>query len=212
MQSTPPDGLFIDVAAGDRHTCARNPTGQIVCWGRNDRGQTNAPSGQFVALAAGGNHSCGLSVTGNTVCWGESADGRLAAPPPPTFKELALGGDSLALYPILSGYGSIVCGIRSDDTRFCSNVSITHATMPEPDLHGFAIGDQNIICALRRDKTPVCWGDAFDRAIFFTPSEPLDVISVGSLHACGVRPNRTVACWGSNGYGQTNVPAEIAGP
>jgi alpha-tubulin suppressor-like RCC1 family protein len=218
-QSTPPNGTFIDIAAGERHTCALSPTGQIVCWGKNDRGQASAPNGQFVALGAGGTHSCGVSVTGNTVCWGDSTLGRLAAPPPPTFKELALGGPSVNA-PYLSRQDAVVCGIRADDTRFCSNAKRTLATLPASDLHGFAIGDQNVdtvICALRPNKTAVCWGDitsgpASSWWTLATPPDELDFVSVGNRHACGVRPNRSVVCWGINSSGQTSVPPDLAGP
>jgi len=213
-QSTPPDGFFIDVAAGDFHTCALSATGQIVCWGKNDRGQASAPNDQFVAVGAGGSNSCGVSVTGKTHCWGDSAFGQLATPAPPTFKELALGGAG-------GEQSSVVCGIRSDDTRFCSNAKRTLATLPATGLHGFAIGDlygNAVICALRPNNTTVCWGDAGDsifgdsRAIFSPPPDELDFVSVGSWHACGVRPNRTVVCWGMNHYGQTSVPPDLAGP
>jgi alpha-tubulin suppressor-like RCC1 family protein len=215
-QSTPPDGTFIDIAAGDHHTCALSETGLISCWGKNDRGQASAPSGQFLALDANGSLSCGVSVSGNTVCWGDSAFGRLAAPPPPTFRELSLGG-------LTNARGTaIVCGIRSDDTRFCSSGTPKHVTLPATNLRGFAIGDnygEPSICALRPDKTAVCWGDA-PTGIFITdpeailrpPPDQFDFVAVGSWHACGVRPNRTVVCWGNNYYGQTDVPPDIAGP
>jgi len=40
ISSTPTTGLFAEVEAGIRHTCALREDGSIICWGRNSEGQT----------------------------------------------------------------------------------------------------------------------------------------------------------------------------
>ncbi|MYG57050.1 MAG: hypothetical protein F4165_00385, partial [Acidimicrobiia bacterium] len=44
-----------------------------------------------------------------------------------------------------------------------------------------------------------------------SPAAPLTAISAGGAyggnHSCGIRADQTIACWGSNGYGQSDAPA-----
>ncbi|MDF2696387.1 MAG: putative family exoprotein [Labilithrix sp.] len=78
-----------------------------------------------------------------------------------------------------------------DQTRFvCDGVSPAACTL---SVEGTA---QKLTCP---DGTIVKWWP------FSLHSRPL--LDTGNLHTCGVRPNGTVACWGSSGYGQTTAPA-----
>jgi len=59
------------VHAGYQHNCAMDDTG-VVCWGKNDFGQTSVPTlSNPVMVSAGFNRSCALDDTG-AVCWGSS--------------------------------------------------------------------------------------------------------------------------------------------
>ncbi len=89
-------GAAVQVAAGDRHTCALLDTGTVRCWGRGADGQLGygntrsigddeSPAsagdvdvgGLVRAIAAGRDHTCALLDTGRVRCWGRGADGRL---------------------------------------------------------------------------------------------------------------------------------------
>src|SRR5690606_38102354 len=90
--SVPP---VIDVAPGNRHTCARVGIGEIRCWGMNDEGQlgygnTFEPVPELLlpggAVAIGGTasglevglfHSCVTYVDGGVRCWGRNDNGQL---------------------------------------------------------------------------------------------------------------------------------------
>ena len=52
----------------------------MVCWGRNDDGQTEAPAGRYSGVTAGWSHSCGLRTDGGVVCWGSNEYGETEAP------------------------------------------------------------------------------------------------------------------------------------
>ncbi len=70
-------------------------------------------------------------------------------------------------------------------------------------------------CGLRPDGTVACWGHAFQRsdssvwwwrtlggdfsALQPTPAGRFAKVSAGALTSCGLRPDGTVACWGSQG-------------
>jgi alpha-tubulin suppressor-like RCC1 family protein len=184
----------------------------VRCWGRNNRGQAKAPSGQFVAISAGGAHTCAVSVSGYTLCWGDAAFGQLKAPLPPTFSELVPGGD-------VSGgmFETILCGIRTDGTRFCTNAPPGYPSLPDPQLHGFALagtGNEGPACALRADQSVQCWGlvGSWAATLLTPPTGAFDAITVGGVHACGLRSSGKIVCWGNNDRQQLDVPAELKEP
>jgi len=96
------DLVFVDMAVGGRHTCARNQDGVWYCWGDNavaalgrltnpelcpaqrtecsttPRAGIDSPVFARVALGAGG-HSCGMTAEGVPWCWGNNGDGALSA-------------------------------------------------------------------------------------------------------------------------------------
>src|SRR5690606_33536542 len=79
------------LAAGFAHSCARLQSGEVRCWGRNNRGRlgngetssTGVPVPEAAALpcsatdlAAGGDSTCALCGE-ELWCWGSGSDGRL---------------------------------------------------------------------------------------------------------------------------------------
>ena len=42
----------------------------IICWGRNDHGQSTPRSGDFIQIESANNANCALDSDGLTVCWG----------------------------------------------------------------------------------------------------------------------------------------------
>lgn len=55
-------GLFVQVAAGERHSLALRKDGAVVAWGDNSAGQCRVPkpNKDFVAVAAGAAHSMAI--------------------------------------------------------------------------------------------------------------------------------------------------------
>jgi hypothetical protein len=78
---------IVEIAAGSFHTCARNATGAVWCWGANDTGQlgqgdrlarfepTVVPGVNAAALAASGEQSCTLVRGAGILCWGDVPEG-----------------------------------------------------------------------------------------------------------------------------------------
>ncbi|GEM_PF-2762349 len=48
------------------------------------------------------------------------------------------------------------------------------------------------------------WGNYFKQTS--PPPFPFTQISAGGFHTCGIKPDSSVACWGSNDYGQAKTP------
>ena len=48
--ATPPTGVYLDVAAGEAHTCAIDEMNALVCWGSNAKTQTELLDGTNAPL------------------------------------------------------------------------------------------------------------------------------------------------------------------
>ena len=67
------------VNAGSFHTCALDDTG-VLCWGRNQDGQTTVPAlSNPTMVSAGRSQTCALDDTG-VVCWGNNSSGQVTVP------------------------------------------------------------------------------------------------------------------------------------
>ena len=100
-------GVALDlITVGDGHACAINLSGEIVCWGANDAGQTDAPAGTiFTSVTSGDRHSCALDNSGDISCWGADDLGQKAAP--------------YGAYTAFDGFGNHTCALRSADEITC---------------------------------------------------------------------------------------------
>lgn len=127
------------IVAGDAHACARVLGDGLQCWGRGVEGQlgtgsaASAPAPRPVALdvvavAAGARHTCLVRRDGGVQCAGSNASGQLGD-----------GGTQGAVS------FRVVSGLRARVERPPSG--------PAPLVAGAAH-----TCALRTDRTVVCWG------------------------------------------------------
>ena len=69
-------GPFIQVTAGDRHTCALTATRRLDCWGGNGDGQSLDQTGPLRQASAGWKHSCAITMAGAVDCWGSDQYGQ----------------------------------------------------------------------------------------------------------------------------------------
>ena len=81
------------VAFGEQHTCVRQVSGSVECWGHNAHGQlgngttTNGTistptavaglSGKSASLASSYQHTCARGINGSLHCWGANGSGQL---------------------------------------------------------------------------------------------------------------------------------------
>ncbi len=101
------DHRFVDVAAGNDHTCALDSDGIAWCWGSNREAQLGdgepffghsdgpvrvAGDTRFTALEAGDFHSCALTEEGRLYCWGWN-DRRVLAMPVPSVERCSRTGE-----------------------------------------------------------------------------------------------------------------------
>ncbi len=137
---------------------------------------TGAPP-PLLKLAMGSSHTCGIDVNGQGRCWGAGSFGQMG--------NGALG-DQLTSVPISLGLNWLVM-----DSSASTNCGVT------VDNRGYCWGENT--AGQVGDNTTT------DRS---TPVELpggagiWSKIVLGSQHACGLRMDQTVQCWGLNTYGQ----------
>ncbi len=182
-----------NVAVGYSHSCALKKDGTVQCWGDNKVGQlgdgTLVPRSQpapvmglsgVTQIAASTATTCALLKTGDVSCWGKSDVGQAGQPPPSAVQVPAK-------VPGLAGVTAIAAGSTSES--FCA-VSAT-------DIRCWGAGGNGQLGNSKGQDGP-------------TPVAALalnDGVSVatGGRHACAVRKDGTVSCWGNNGWRQLGL-------
>ncbi len=204
----------VSVVAGEVHSCAL-ADGKVQCWGANATGEIGRPgagaaelNAQIVvtdpalltpldgvsALASdGAKHTCALRANG-VVCWGNNDMGQLGVDP------VGLPFRGFAGAPITATAGAGSIGVA-----------------------------ERVSCAVKSDATVVCWGaDLASLADGGTGSSfaPVaikgpagvgllgNVLSVapGLRHACALKKDGTVWCWGKNDRGQLGDGTKVDSP
>ncbi len=182
----PPEGAFRSVSVGWDHRCGVREDGSVDCWGDDEFGQATPPEGRFVSVSAGQDHSCGVREDGFVACWGSDEFGQ-ASPPEGRFVSVSAGEE-------------YSCGVREDGSVLCwSDRELEAAPSDGPFESVSASQYTRHICGVRDDGSVVCW-DAFVEGALAAPHDgPFSAVTVGSsTHddvACGLRENRTIACW-----------------
>src|SRR6266516_1191490 len=75
-------GISAQVSAGGFHTCTVNTAGSVLCWGREDVGQTHPPADLLPVsqLSTGYRHNCAVEKAGGLRCWGQDTFGQSTVP------------------------------------------------------------------------------------------------------------------------------------
>jgi alpha-tubulin suppressor-like RCC1 family protein len=186
------------LAAGGNFMCALpKGGGQPRCWGENHVGQlgngnqissslpvaVKMPGGvsAFVAIAAGDDHACALTSQGAGYCWGGNTHGQLGT---------STTGARFQPVPIANG-------------RFWTTIS----------------AGSEFTCAVQKIlEDSYCWGKNSMGQLGIgnftewhypekrvTGGHTWKTIKAGGTHACGLRTDNRVLCWGDARSGQLGV-------
>ncbi|MBX3012878.1 MAG: hypothetical protein KF832_15290 [Caldilineaceae bacterium] len=183
---------FVQVVAGDEHSCGLTTSGGVLCWGDNADGQagdgTNFPYRPPVAvtgrqsgvqaLVANGSHSCAVLSSGGVVCWGGNRAGQL-------------GDGTVAERRVPVPVLELSAGVTT-----------------------LAAGGSHT-CALLQSGTVRCWGSnqagQLGNGTTQDTTTPVNVtglttgviaLTAGASHTCALLQTGTLQCWGANANGQ----------
>jgi len=180
----PPDVKFIQISSGDSTSCGVKEDGSLACWGATGGVVENTPikhpaAKRFSSVSARSYEACGLHTDGTALCWSTriKLDGR--------FKQLSLGLN--------------ICGIRPDDTLACWKNRYP-AKAPKGTFRQISVNQFN--CGVHTDGHVECWSYADpccnnSSGQLNPPEGAFTQVDVGSSHACGIKEDKTVACWGA---------------
>jgi Regulator of chromosome condensation (RCC1) repeat len=203
------DVLYVDISAGDAHTCAVKANGEIDCWGDNTFGQANPPAGRFSAVSAGGRHTCAVKgprpgidpekdpEIDTVACWGLNNAGQ-ANPPGDKFLSISAGLRH-------------TCGVkRGDATVACwGDNSAGQATPPSVQFRFVSAGGEHTCGEEQGAQGNIltCWGNNdFGQASPPAPGKFAGGFSAGRNHTCAIKGDGGIVCWGNNDFGQATPP------
>jgi len=174
--------------------CALRAGGEAVCFAPGEASQRlvdEVPAVELTVLAGRDflveGQICGLDVDGAVHCWGDVQE---APPEDEAFVDLDGGGGDF-------------CGLREDGSVLCWE-AFSGRRLEEPPAGAWesvSVGDE--YACVREGTTVECWGRLPGGV---APDEALVAVEAGEWSVCGLRTNGTAGCWGSNGWGQNDVP------
>ncbi|HTJ82047.1 MAG TPA: RCC1 domain-containing protein, partial [Polyangiaceae bacterium] len=210
----------IAIAPGVGNTCVARASGETSCFVGGGAPATLPGVRDLVELSYGASDwSCGRKKSGDMLCWSMPITAPGPKLPPP--KLFPIAGTSKSVSVTTSAFNA--CAARADGTLAC-----TTSTSPKHRLQkatGFSdvvevrasnvgtIGSE--LCARTRAGNVQCKGDGrwgeLGTGAFEPPRYPgvatvkgiddAKRIAAGSGHACALRGDGTVWCWGSNALG-----------
>ena len=183
----------VSLAAGTRHSCAVDASGQIYCWGQNSYGQLGdgtlearpyavpvASTETFKQVVAGENQSCALATSGKPYCWGYVGDGVAGVTPFFTTQPVAVDGD--ATFVSLTAGRAHTCGLTESGAAYCWGAN--------------GDGQLGVGSTTAQARPTAVVGDL--RFVSLT---------AGSAHTCGLTTEGRTVCWGSDEAGQVGSNA-----
>lgn len=172
------------LSAGRNHTCYLASDGLMTCWGLEDALPVDGNgdlivTGPFTRISTGGYQTCGLNVDGTIACWGDNTD-VTANVPDGKYVDISAGDEH-------------VCAIDTANQLHCwGNMSAELQAVPNVRVKSVSAG-VDFDCAIRKNNSqPVCWG-----SLTGAPATALKALAVGNTHACAVRTDGALQCWGS---------------
>ena len=183
------------LASGGAHVCAASMSGTLTCWGWNDQ-QELGPGNEAIeanaapthvasvtsvaAVAAGALHTCTVDTSGRCACFGDGESG-----------ELGRGTRVDSAMP-LSVAGAMT---------FTSVAAGVSATCAIDSMHRLLCWGANEFGQLG-DGTTTPSSMPAGMVVFPDGALNVNAVAIGWHHACAVRMDGTLWCWGANDLGQ----------
>ncbi len=177
---------YLDIAAGDSHTCAVATDGSAWCWGWDydgelgrgrvgpthnwSPGQVLAPGLVFASITAGAHHNCALTQAGAAWCWGGNSAGQLgdstmgSASSPvqlPVGPFLEIGAGYYSTCAIAQGTGASCWGGGPFEVDWIGVGKTPVTLVPGGQAFTHLSKGAHSACARGADDAVWCWGGEF---------------------------------------------------
>ena len=213
---------FVEVVAGNGHTCGVRADGTVVC--RGNFGSSGGPVKSvpeevpLTSITTSGYAICGLREDRKALCWNNegtivSKDEYVAVSAVRVFgshgpafcgfredgvlrcgdTEVLLAHERFVSISAVGQGNGRACGLRGDGYVVCDEQS--------PEQGGFtaiSVG-VHVACGLRDDGVAACWKGS--EVPDLLRDRRFKQISSGTFHACALQHDGAVFCWGSDGSG-----------
>lgn len=174
LASAIPD--FVELSAGERHTCGRYSDNSAVCWGKLQGTTLNSNLlYEITQFSSGLDYFCGRKTDGTITCRGLNSDGQL-------------------------GDGST----KNNLTGYVTAAGSGYTTVATASAHTCATrADGSLWCWGNNDNGQL--GDG-TTGTSLTPVQVVSGVSwrsvtAGQRHTCGLADDKRVFCWGTNEVG-----------
>ena len=228
------DGEYSRLTVSQANACALRVDGALMCWGEPDYvGQADATEHvvtptqvgsdvDWTAIAADEFRTCGLRA-GELYCWGwgywDAADAWELRKAPTRVGD---GGDWVELW----GANARICVRDAAHQLACEGENggafgdgTTAAAFPLRPIEGLESMRQmsfgsTVTCGIDAANRLSCWGgDILGNGERYFREEPVHIdggwaqlaVSRAGRHACGIRTNGTLYCWGNSERGAVGV-------
>ncbi len=194
-QMDPPGVDFTALTVGDSITCGLHPDQTATCWGWSTSEQLDVPDVRWRQIEMDYEHACGITTDGSIQCWGRAYVGENDAPDGNDW--IDVGAEGVAACA-LDGAGVPICWGFEDNGLLAETPA-----GPFVDI----VTEGPAACGVTAEGRVTCWGAESERGYTPVPDEAgLAQLTLGDYHACALREDHTVICWGINSVGTTPPP------
>jgi alpha-tubulin suppressor-like RCC1 family protein len=197
------------LTAGYLHTCAVLNTGEVSCWGYNNRGQlgnrtrsgTDGPNSTpllvvlpagttATALTSGYLHTCAVLNTGEVYCWGWNRYGQLGN----STNSGSLSAANSTPLPVVLPAGTTATALTAGYAHTCALLNTGEVYCWGFNPRGQLGNSTNSGSLSAANSTPLLVG--------LPAGATATALTAGYAHTCAVLTTDAVTCWGHNNRGQ----------
>ena len=189
--ATPPLGNFLSIRANSYYTCAKQNSQRLQCWGRQYSGLEELAVSTERDYDVAPTMACGVDATGILNCVG-SVDSDIADGP-------VVDGGLLDIR-IGNHWACGTSGSLRTLTCWGRNAPMVPLTLGPVTAYDAGLTQ---VCAIDEAGTVSCWTKEGQTD---TPSGVYSEIWLGPQHACALRDDQHIVCWGNNANGQASPP------